>query len=94
MTMPHLMNCLHSEDGWCLACVGAQHGELQSASRDAARYRWLRDGNYKGGPYPAHRTMWVVQYHHPQGTIPELRSAGHGVTLDLAIDVAMAARPS
>lgn len=21
MTMPHLMNCSHSEDGWCLACV-------------------------------------------------------------------------
>lgn len=22
MTMPHLMNCAHSESGWCLACVG------------------------------------------------------------------------
>ena len=21
MTMPHLMNCPHSEDGWCLSCV-------------------------------------------------------------------------
>ena len=21
MTMPHLMNCPHSEDGWCLNCV-------------------------------------------------------------------------
>ena len=21
MTMPHLMNCNHSEDGWCLDCV-------------------------------------------------------------------------
>lgn len=21
MTMPHLMNCQHSEDGWCLECV-------------------------------------------------------------------------
>lgn len=21
MTMPHLMNCPHSEDGWCLDCV-------------------------------------------------------------------------
>lgn len=20
--MPHLMNCGHSEDGWCLSCVG------------------------------------------------------------------------
>jgi len=22
MTMPHLMNCPHSDEGWCLACVG------------------------------------------------------------------------
>jgi len=21
MTMPHLMNCPHKDDGWCLACV-------------------------------------------------------------------------
>lgn len=21
MTMPHLMNCSHSPDGWCLECV-------------------------------------------------------------------------
>ena len=21
MTMPHLMNCSHSADGWCLQCV-------------------------------------------------------------------------
>lgn len=21
MTMPHLTNCSHSADGWCLACV-------------------------------------------------------------------------
>ena len=23
MTMPHLMNCAHSDDSWCLACVKA-----------------------------------------------------------------------
>jgi hypothetical protein len=22
MTMPHLSNCPHSADGWCLPCVG------------------------------------------------------------------------
>jgi hypothetical protein len=21
MTMPHLMNCPHSDDGWCIDCV-------------------------------------------------------------------------
>lgn len=35
MTMPHLMNCEHMPDGWCLACVGKLHA-------DAERYRWLR----------------------------------------------------
>ncbi len=33
MTMPHLMNCQHSEDGWCLECVKALHGKLGSAVR-------------------------------------------------------------
>lgn len=29
MTMPHLMNCPHSEDGWCLSCVRAHCNEVQ-----------------------------------------------------------------
>lgn len=29
MTMPHLMNCSHSEDGWCLKCVKEQWQEMQ-----------------------------------------------------------------
>jgi hypothetical protein len=39
MTMPHLMNCPHSEDGWCLSCVKKQVDaaeKLQEASRNAA----------------------------------------------------------
>ncbi len=35
--MPHLMNCPHMADGWCLDCVVAQHGEIER----------LRDGNTK-----------------------------------------------
>jgi hypothetical protein len=27
VTMPHLMNCPHSDTGWCLDCVGAMHKE-------------------------------------------------------------------
>ena len=27
MTMPHLMNCAHSETGWCLECVKDLHDE-------------------------------------------------------------------
>ena len=29
MTMPHLMNCQHSEDGWCLDCVKAEHEDSE-----------------------------------------------------------------
>lgn len=25
MTMPHLMNCRHSDSGWCLMCVKEMH---------------------------------------------------------------------
>lgn len=27
MTMPHLMNCQHSPDGWCLDCVKEMYDE-------------------------------------------------------------------
>ena len=30
MTMPHLMNCQHSEDGWCLDCVKGSWEQKQS----------------------------------------------------------------
>ena len=29
MTMPHLMNCSHSFDGWCLSCVKELHDETE-----------------------------------------------------------------
>ncbi len=29
MTMPHLMNCSHKGDGWCLTCVKDQHDESE-----------------------------------------------------------------
>ena len=43
MTMPHLMNCPHMDDGWCLDCVAKQWEELQALRNDAERYRRLRD---------------------------------------------------
>ena len=40
MTMPHLMNCGHSSDGWCLECVG----RLQARSDDlVASLKEMRD---------------------------------------------------
>jgi hypothetical protein len=34
MTMPHLMNCSHSESGWCLECVKEIHDELEELRND------------------------------------------------------------
>jgi len=34
MTMPHLMNCSHSESGWCLECVQDLHDELEDLRND------------------------------------------------------------
>ena len=39
MTVPHLMNCSHSADGWCLDCVvelGNENWRLRDVARDAA----------------------------------------------------------
>lgn len=38
MTMPHLMNCDHSEE-WCLSCVKKMHAQLEqvTAERDELR---------------------------------------------------------
>lgn len=37
MTMPHLMNCSHSGEGWCIDCVREQHNEIEAieTQRDA-----------------------------------------------------------
>lgn len=48
MTMPHLMNCPHSGDGWCLECVGEMQRLLEQ-TREAAR--WLAN-NRPGTPVP------------------------------------------
>lgn len=37
MTMPHLMNCAHLDEGWCLSCVQNQHAEVESARTDVKR---------------------------------------------------------
>ena len=40
MTMPHLMNCAHSPDGWCLSCVRELYEEMKANDE---RWRFLRD---------------------------------------------------
>lgn len=37
MTMPHLMNCGHSPDSWCLDCVRDMHDELEEAQAEIER---------------------------------------------------------
>lgn len=46
MTMPHLMNCDHCDDGWCLDCVKALHDEKEAirTSLDKARGHARADG--------------------------------------------------
>tara|TARA_R110000824_G_C15185484_1_gene674210 strand:+ start:260 stop:454 length:195 start_codon:yes stop_codon:yes gene_type:complete len=36
MTMPHLMNCPHDGNGWCLSCVGELERELITAKGHVA----------------------------------------------------------
>ena len=50
MTVPHLMNCPHTDSGWCNECVAElgnenwrQRDEIAALRKDAERYRWLRD---------------------------------------------------
>lgn len=56
MTMPHLMNCSHSESGWCLDCVK----ELQ---RDQERLDFLATCN-KGWP-----VVEELKHQHGPGSI-------------------------
>lgn len=37
MTMPHLMNCQHSEDAWCLSCVKELWNEMEEWKSSAER---------------------------------------------------------
>ena len=52
MTMPHLTNCPHSGDGWCLACVGELYEKLSCLEdrayistfpRTPGLYQWRED---------------------------------------------------
>ena len=55
MTMPHLSNCDHSNDGWCMACVkklGEENIDLRIAILEASRITFehvFENGNYGDG---------------------------------------------
>lgn len=78
--------------GWCATCPKRKQesGASEQDAKDAARYRFLRDG--KGlkfadaeCTFPADGSLWVVKYVHPKGTIPRTESAGIGDELDANI---------
>lgn len=59
--MPHLMNCLHSDDGWCLDCVKSLHNELEA----------IRDALTKARSYAVNK-----QKRHPVGLVEFSRECG------------------
>lgn len=38
MTIPYLMNCSHSEDGWCLRCVAKLGEAMQEAIEEVVEH--------------------------------------------------------
>lgn len=40
MTMPHLMNCGHSDNGWCLACVKTLEDDRYNTVIEAGKYEY------------------------------------------------------
>lgn len=46
MTMPHLMNCAHSPDGWCLDCVAKLAADNDHLRRSLAAFPHTKDGVY------------------------------------------------
>jgi len=65
---------------------------LEQAAKLETRYKHLRDDPKNSEIYPQHGMVWVSTYHHPKGTIPELKHAGYGEELDRNIDAAIAIR--
>ncbi len=62
-----------------------------TVQKNAERYLFLRDSL----THPLNDgSLWVVQYHHPAGTIPEMRAAGQGQQLDAALDTQIANQKS
>jgi hypothetical protein len=55
MTMPHLMNCVHSDDGWCLDCVKKlwERADRLEASGESEPSQ--------GETYKSDETGWVIE---------------------------------
>lgn len=94
MESPEYQDAMHALD--CIQFAGKdEHLQtlrrcLQSMSKDAARYRYLKtEAGTEGKPNPAvDGSVWVVRLRQPKGVIPEMLSAGYGADLDAVVDAA------
>lgn len=57
MTMPHLMNCAHDENGWCLDCVEELWSKTQIPPEmlEAATVRYMLNIGYSEQAVKMHR---------------------------------------
>jgi len=70
--MPHLMNCQHSGEGWCLKCVGVLEAEAASlreqkdklvrALKKFGHQAYIIDENTKAEHNPAHPDCSMFHY--------------------------------
>ena len=58
MTMPHLMNCGHKNDGWCLECVRELWDEKEVYRLNAEHFESERD-RWKTHTEAAKRITWA-----------------------------------
>jgi hypothetical protein len=75
MTMPHLMNCGHSDTGWCLACVKELHDEKEAAEASLAAATEERD-----------KLREAYQAAHDQWTDANIRATQMQLERDTAIE--------
>jgi hypothetical protein len=59
MTMPHLMNCDHSEDGWCLECVRKLWEQKNPITAGPAVEGWSYRLNGVFIGFDTDRAFWV-----------------------------------
>jgi hypothetical protein len=73
MTMPHLMNCSHSPDGWCISCVAELNGtceDFQNIAMRVYREHAPEEGMYTSSDEPPQSTHAFVMCDCGAGNYP------------------------
>ncbi len=84
MTIPWMMNCSHSESGWCLDCVVKLGNRYQWAANELLACDY--GDNSRGG------IGWLVYGWRDQGQKPD-RKRIYGGSIDEAIDAELRGKP-